>query len=89
MRNSFSLTAVALVFGMALVGCHDDSSAPPVSPPSPSMTSFEGYSFSLVENSTCDTTAPADINVIDFAFNPDQDTAAPRDLTSTATACTS
>jgi hypothetical protein len=88
MHKHIKMSAVGLVVGMSLMGCHDDTSAPPVSPPSPSMTSFEGYSFSLVEQSTCDTTAPADINVIDFAFNPDQDTAAPRDLAAIDTTCT-
>jgi hypothetical protein len=43
----------------------------------------------LVEDSTCNTTIPTDINDTDFAFNPDQDTADPRALTSIATTCTS
>ena len=51
--------------------------------------SFEGLAFSLVENSTCDTTAPADINDVTFDFNADQNTADPRELTTVATACTS
>jgi hypothetical protein len=79
-----------LACGSALMGCNnDDSSAPPVSPTTPSAMSFEGLAFSLVENSTCDTTAPADINDVTFDYNPDQNTADPRELTTIATACTS
>jgi hypothetical protein len=89
MGMSLKIAAMSLAVGMTLMGCHDDSSAPPTSPATPSVTSFEGYSFSLVEESTCDDTAPADINSIDFAFNQDQDTAVPRDLSTVATACTS
>jgi hypothetical protein len=51
--------------------------------------SFEGLAFSLVESSTCDNTAPADINDVTFDYNADQDTAVPRDLSTIATACTS
>jgi hypothetical protein len=89
MSTFLKVGVMGLALGITLMGCHDDSSAPPTSPPSPSMTSFEGYSFSLVEESTCDDTAPADINVIDFAFNQDQDTATPRDVTTVTSACTS
>ena len=79
-----------LACGSALGGCNnDDSGAPPVSPTTTSAMSFEGLAFSLVENSTCDTTAPADINDVTFDFNADQDTADPRALTTIATACTS
>ena len=88
MRTQIKIALMGVAVGLTLMGCHDDNSAPPMPPPSPSTTSFEGYSFNLVETSTCDTTAPADINSIDFSFNPDQDTAAPRDLSTVAAACT-
>jgi hypothetical protein len=79
-----------LACGSALMGCHnDDSGAPPTPPPTSSAMSFEGLAFSLVENSTCDTTAPADINDITFDYNADQNTADPRELTTIATACSS
>jgi hypothetical protein len=90
MYRSIKIGLAALATAIALVGCHsDDSGAPPAPPPSSSATSFEGLAFSLVEDSTCNTTTPTDINDTDFAFNPDQDTADPRDLTSIATSCTS
>jgi hypothetical protein len=90
MNKPIKIGLAALACGIALVGCHnDDNGAPPTPPPSSSATSFEGLAFSLVEDSTCNTTAPTDINDTDFAFNPDQDTADPRDLTSITTACTS
>jgi len=79
-----------LVCGSALSGCNNDNSgAPPTPPPTSSAMSFEGLAFSLVENSTCDTAAPVDINDITFDFNADQDTAEPRELNTVATACTS
>jgi hypothetical protein len=78
-----------LACGSALMGCHnDDSGAPPTPPPTSSAMSFEGLAFSLVENSTCDTTAPVDINDITFDYNADQNTADPRDLSAVATTCT-
>ena len=90
MNKPIKIGLAALASGIALVGCHsDDSGAPPTPPPSSSATSFEGLAFSLVEDSTCNTTIPTDINDTDFAFNPDQDTADPRALTSIATTCTS
>jgi hypothetical protein len=88
MRKHLMIGLIAC--GSALVGCNNnDSGAPPVSPATSSATSFEGLAFSLVENSTCDSTAPADINDVSLDFNADQDTADPRALTTIATACTS
>jgi hypothetical protein len=90
MNKPIKIGLAALASGIVLAACHsDDSSAPPTPPPSSSATSFEGLAFSLVEDSTCNTTTPTDINDTDFAFNPDQDTADPRGLTSITTACTS
>jgi len=89
MNKPIKIGLAALATGIALVGCHSDDSGTPPTPPSSSATSFEGLAFSLVEDSTCNTTTPTDINDTDFAFNPDQDTAAPRDLSSIATTCTS
>ena len=90
MRHQLKIGFLGLACSMALGGCkNDNSSAPPSPPPTSSTTSFEGLSFSLVQKSTCDVTAPVDINAVDFSFNADQDTADPRDLTTVATACTS
>jgi hypothetical protein len=90
MNKHIKIGLVALASGIALVGCGSDNNGPPPSPPpSSSATSFEGLAFSLVEDSTCNTTTPTDINDTDFAFNPDQDTADPRDLASITTSCTS
>jgi hypothetical protein len=90
MNKTIKIGLAALATGIALVGCHsDEGGAPPSQPPSSSATSFEGLAFSLVEESTCNTTTPTDINDTDFAFNPDQDTADPRSLTSITTTCTS
>ena len=89
MRKYLALIAAGSIGGVILAGCHNDQGQPPSPPPAPSATAFEPYAANLVETATCENNAPVETNSIIFSFAADQDTAPPRDVSTTATACKS